>query len=116
MNRYLIAGSGLLLGLNEIRMLMAAHWIVVNNTWIIVDFFMMSLFILSGIINKKNVYSVVLVFCLFIFLLAAVGFYNIYFRKDNLLTLFSFVRPVLLLVALYGMLKSQKDYNLPVNS
>lgn len=110
MNRYIIIVSGLLIGINDLRMLIDAHWIVINNTWEIVDFFIMTLFILSGIIHKKNFYAAALTFCVFILILALVGFYNIYFRRDYPITFFAFARPVLLLVALYGFIKSINQY------
>jgi len=116
MNRYLIIGSGLLLGLNELRMLIGAHWIVINNTWEIIDFVLMGLLILSGILNNKNFYNVTVVICSFILVLALVGFYNIYFRRDYPLTIFAFARPVLLLVALYNILKSLHYYNTSIPS
>ena len=116
MNRYLIICSGFLLGLNELRMLIGADWIVINNTWEIVDFFLTVLFILSGIFNNKNFYNVTLVICSFILVLALVGFYNIYFRRDYPLTVFAFVRPVLLLVALYNILKSLHLYNTSISN
>jgi len=116
MNRYLIISCGILIGLNDLRMLVDAHWIVINNTWEIVDFSIMSLFILSGIINRKNFYAVALVFCVFILILATVGVYNIYFRRDYPLTFFAFVRPVLLLVALYGFIKTINQYNTSITN
>ena len=116
MNRYLIISSGVLLGLNELRMLIEAHWIVINSTWVIIDFFLMGLFVLSGIVNNKNFYNVTLVICSCILVLALVGFYNIYFRRDYPLTVFAFVRPVLLLVALYNILKSLHNYNTSISN
>jgi hypothetical protein len=106
MTRYLIIAAGMLIGLNDLRMLIDAHWIVVNNTWEIVDFSIMALFVVSGLVNKKSFYAVTLVFCSLILILASVGVYNIYFRRDYPLTIFAFVRPVLLLVALYALIKS----------
>jgi len=106
MNRYIIIATGLLIGLNDLRMLIDAHWVVVNNTWEIVDFTIMALLVLAALINRKNFYAVTLLVCVLVFLLAAVGFYNIYFRRDYPLTVFAFARPALLLIALYGLLKS----------
>jgi hypothetical protein len=111
MNRYVIAGAGLLIGLNDLRMLIDAHWVVINNTWEIIDFSLMGLLILSGILNNKNFYNVTLVICGFILTLALVGFYNIYFRRDYPLTVLAFARPVLLLIALLGILKSLHNYD-----
>jgi ABC-type uncharacterized transport system permease subunit len=116
MNRYLIITSGFLLGLNELRMLIGAHWIVINNTYEIVDFVMMALLILSGIVNNKNFYNVTLIICAFITVLALAGFYNIYFRRDYPLSMFAFVRPVLLLMALYNILKSLHRYNTSISN
>jgi len=116
MNRYLIITSGFLLGLNELRMLIGAHWIVINSTWEIIDFFLMGLLILSGIINNKIFYNVTLIICAFIAVLALVGFYNIYFRRDYPLNVFAFARPVFLLMALYNILKSLHRYNTSISN
>lgn len=110
MNRYLALSSGILLSLNQFCILFSIHFIVINNSWVVFDFFFAIIMILAGWVNKENFYLISLPFCIFFLLLCLVRFCYIYIMQGYSLGVFSFTRPIILGFALYAITKKLMEY------
>jgi len=111
MKRYLIIGSGLLIGVNQFCWLLYIHWQVGNNSWLIFDSLLTTIIVLGGIINNRSLYAFVIGVCSFLLVIESIRIYMHYPGEPSLwyFKLWWFVRPACLLIAIYTMIKTRME-------
>ena len=105
MNRYIIIGSALLGVICRVIVHLTKPWNEMNQTWAILDAFTILFLLVSALVNRHVFYWIALGFCIFILLLSFTPFYGNYYEGYPIKPLM-FTRPAILLLALYGIIKS----------
>jgi len=114
MNRYLIIGSGLLIAIIQIMHIIILPWNEVNQTWAVFDCFFAIFFIVTGVINRETFYLVASVFFIIFLLISFLPAIRIITTVESTseISLLIFTRIGLLLLALYGILKKLKGFEI----
>ncbi len=117
MNRYLIIGSGLVIGASQIFWQFFTHWeVTLHSPYFYFDLFFSILIILCGVGNNKYLYLSTFVLCFLFLLLEGNRLFFLQHYRGIQLHSWYFLRATCLVVAQYGIIKCLKQFDISITN